>query len=382
MLFLSQPLFWGHAFINPKDLPFLTFFMAVVYFGMRMIDRIQATGRAGLLLPVAAVLLGFTSSLRVLGPLAGVIVLTWGAWKLHRRIVLPGFIYVLVAALSMYVFWPYLWAAPIRHFLESLGTMADFPFSGAVLFAGHVFKVNEIPLTYVPTFLGIQLTESALLLILAGLVFALARLRHGPTQPLLWLFLGWFLLPTALIIASRSPLYDNARQLYFLWPPLFFLAGLAFDSIFGYVRHPAFRGAVLLLAAVPGMLIGARLHPYEYTYYNSFVRGTGGAFRQFETDYWGTSFDELTAHANAALPTGSKLLVYGPEQIVAAGARADLQVFIPREDFDPGYDYVVLLTRSNADLRLCRDAEPIYSVGRRGATFAELRSIPQGAHCQ
>ena len=139
---------------------------------------------------------------------------------------------------------------------------------------------------------------------------------------------------------------------------------------------------MLLLAALPGVLLGARLHPYEYTYYNALVGGTGGAFRQFETDYWGTSFDEVSAYANASLPGGAKVLVYGPEQIVAARARADLQVFIPREDFDPGYDYVVLLTRSNADQRLCRDAETIFSVGRRGAVFAELRSIPEGARCR
>jgi hypothetical protein len=160
------------------------------------------------------------------------------------------------------------------------------------------------------------------------------------------------------------------------------LAGLAIDRAFRHLTQPVWRAAVLVLLALPGILIATRLHPYEYTYYNSFVRGTGGAFRQFESDYWGTSFDEITAHANASLPAGSRVLVYGPEQIVAAGARPDLQVFIPLEGFDPGYDYVVLLTRSNADQRLCRDAETIFSVGRRGAVFAELRGIPAGARCQ
>jgi len=28
LLFATQPLFWGHAFISPKDIPFLTFFSA------------------------------------------------------------------------------------------------------------------------------------------------------------------------------------------------------------------------------------------------------------------------------------------------------------------------------------------------------------------
>jgi hypothetical protein len=382
LLFISQPLFWGHAFINPKDLPFLTFFLATVYFGLRMIDHIEATGRPGVVLPVAAILLGLTSSLRVLGPLAGVIVLAWAAWRLRRRSLVHAIVYVLVAGLSMYIVWPYLWGAPISHFLDSLDTMAEFPFTGAVLFAGRIFEASEIPLAYVPAFLGIQLTIPALLFILAGLVLAVLRRRDSGVRPLLWLFLGWFMLPTVLIIASRSPLYDNARQLYFLLPPLFLLAGLVVDWIFQFVRRPVWRSAVLLLAVLPGLLIAARLHPYEYTYYNSLVGGTGGAFRHFETDYWGISFDEVTAYANASLPPGARVLVYGPEQIVAGGARSDLQVFIPREGLNPGYDYVILLTRSNADQRLCRDAETIFSVGRRGAIFAELRSIPEGARCQ
>jgi hypothetical protein len=382
LLFISQPLFWGHAFINPKDLPFLTFFLAAVYLGMRMVDRLQQEGRRGLVLLAPAVVLGFTSSLRVLGPLAGVIVLAWAAWKLRGRLLVPAILYVLIAGLSLYLSWPFLWRAPVSHFLDSLDTMADFPFNGAVLFAGKVYEANAIPVAYVPTFLGIQLTESALLLILAGLVLALSHLRRREARSVLILFLGWFLLPAGLIVASRSPLYDNARQLYFLLPPLFLLSGLALDWIFQFIRHPMWRGAILLLIALPGILIGARLHPYEYTYYNALVRGTGGAFRQFETDYWGTSFDEVMAYANASLAAGTKVVVYGPEQIVASAARRDIHVFIPREGFNPGYDYVILLTRSNADQRLCRDADPIFSVGRRGAVFAELRSIPPGSRCQ
>src|ERR1044071_8911542 len=40
LLFSTQPLLWGHAFINPKDPPFLTFFLASVCLGFEMVDRI------------------------------------------------------------------------------------------------------------------------------------------------------------------------------------------------------------------------------------------------------------------------------------------------------------------------------------------------------
>jgi hypothetical protein len=42
LLFSTQPLFWGHAFINPKDIPFMSFFLASAALGLRMIDRLNA----------------------------------------------------------------------------------------------------------------------------------------------------------------------------------------------------------------------------------------------------------------------------------------------------------------------------------------------------
>ena len=36
LLFATQPLLWGHAFINPKDVPFMAFFLGAVALGIRM----------------------------------------------------------------------------------------------------------------------------------------------------------------------------------------------------------------------------------------------------------------------------------------------------------------------------------------------------------
>src|SRR5215217_139743 len=40
LLFITQPVFWGHAFINPKDIPLFSLFLLSVYLGMRMHDSI------------------------------------------------------------------------------------------------------------------------------------------------------------------------------------------------------------------------------------------------------------------------------------------------------------------------------------------------------
>ena len=44
LLFMTQPVFWGHAFINPKDIPLLSLFLLTVYLGLRMHDTIFGRG--------------------------------------------------------------------------------------------------------------------------------------------------------------------------------------------------------------------------------------------------------------------------------------------------------------------------------------------------
>jgi hypothetical protein len=42
LLFGTQPVLWGHAFINPKDIPFMAFFIASVSLGLDMVDQKRA----------------------------------------------------------------------------------------------------------------------------------------------------------------------------------------------------------------------------------------------------------------------------------------------------------------------------------------------------
>ena len=366
-LFLSQPLLWGHAFINPKDVPFMALFSLGILAGLAMVDRYGRHWDFGMLVVLASVLLGITTSVRVIAPLAALIVLGYGAWKLGRKVILLAVPYVGIAALTTYLTWPYLWSAPISRFIESIRTMSDFPFSTYILFEGHLYKANELPKSYFPKLLTLQLTEPMLILLALGIIICVWSWSRKRYREPAALFLAWFLIPAALIVGYGSPLYDNGRQLYFLLPPLFVVAAVALDRLFAFVPHTAVRAVVVLAAALPGLLVGARLHPYEYVYYNALVGGTGGAFRTYEMDYWGTSLKELTAYINATAAPASRVLVFGPQQIVAAYARSDIQTAVPGDQAGAaGFDYAVLLTRENLDERRCRKAEIVDEVGRRG----------------
>lgn len=382
LLFLSQPLLWGHAFINPKDIPFMAIFTGAVYCGLRAVDHFVASARLSGTLILAAIVLGFAISFRVLGPLAGVIVVAYAIRRLGWQAMPMAGLYLGLAAVFTYLTWPYLWNGLVPHYFQSVTTMAQFPFASNILFDGQLYKATALPWTYFPALLGIQLTEPALVLAVSGIATAaLLALKHRTPGPLA-LFLVWFLAPALLIVGSGAPLYDNGRQLYFLLPPLFIVGGTALERAFGLLTHPAIRASLLLVLALPGILLGIRLHPYEYVYYNLFVGGTGGAYRRFEMDYWGISYKEITDYLNSTAPHGSNILVFGPEQIVAAYARPDLHVFIPADQPKAIYNYVAFLSRANLDERRCKGAEIIKTVERRGAVLSLLKNVPADAVCR
>jgi hypothetical protein len=43
LMFNTQPLLWGHAFINPKDIPFMAFFLASMDIGLEMVGSFDVT---------------------------------------------------------------------------------------------------------------------------------------------------------------------------------------------------------------------------------------------------------------------------------------------------------------------------------------------------
>ena len=485
LLFISQPLFWGHAFINPKDIPLLSLFLLSVYLGLKMHDSLFGPGadtlfeaasatwsglpqrtrrlmvaatifwlvsiviffggtpmihlwldnvvravangepslitrlvprilriapeiysekffvlflRArliyflmitgtliwlyrhnfpvafrviGIILP-AGILLGLTVSIRIFGPLAGILVAGYILWKSSVKTWLVITTYALIAIFAMYLTWPYLWPNPIGHFFETVHVMAQHPWPGNVLFNGRTYPANDLPASYVPTFLAIQLTEPVWLLFLIGLTAAVfdAVKKWEKSRELLALTFVWFVLPLATFVILRPTLYDNFRQSFFMVPPIFFITGLAFDQI----RKPVLQGILIALVVLPGLISSVRLHPYEYVYYNQFVGGAKGVVDRFELDYWGTSYREAATEANRIASPNANVWVDGPAHLFNRFARSDLHTYSPQEaERADHYDLVVTLARYDLEKTSFPEAPIVYRVTREGAVFTIIR---------
>ncbi len=138
--------------------------------------------------------------------------------------------------------------------------------------------------------------------------------------------------------------------------------------------------SLLALAVLaPGCAAALQLHPYEYAYYNSFVGGTGGAFRNYETEYWLTCYKEAVETFIDRIPDLPLTLFVHREAYIAASYAPDwLAVREERgalNEIQAG-DYVLVNTRSNEDLKTFHDAPAILKVGRAGATFCVVKQVP------
>jgi len=414
-LFSWQPLLWGHAFINPKDPPFLVFFLASVYLGFKMVDRLSDEAITSkqkfstIIMP--AIVLGITTSIRVLGPLAGLLVLIYAVFILGKRIIAflpPLILYGVIALFAMFTTWPFLWENPIARFIEVTQFMSDNPTNLSVLFGGLVYRADELPRRYLTFMLATTLTEPVWPLFFMGLFVGYfkilkqnrnlrANLREGTAADdwrslrssldsaeiknnfiSLTLVLLWFVVLIIYVLLRKPSIYDGLRHLLFILPPIFIFAGIAFDFLIEHIAISWLRAGLILILIAPGIAGILQLHPYEYTYYNSFVGGTSGVFRRYETDYWLTCYKEAMEKLNQTVSDPVDLYVHREAYIAAYYANKNIHVQELRGALDKVKpdDIILVNTRTNEDRKVFKDTPIILQIARGEAIFCTMRQIP------
>ena len=327
---------------------------------------------------LAGVALGLATAVRAIGPLAGLIVVLYLFVKVRSKAWTTSIAYFLVAGIVTYIAWPHLWEAPIQRYLEGLGILSNFPYSGRVLFAGHLYGASDLPRSYLPVLLNIQFTEPLILGLYVGICILGWQLLHDSlrTDFLLYIGLG-FAFPLCGLILLNSPLYHNFRQALFLIPAMFMLAAPALELIFNKLTQNWARVLLIVAVALPGVYSTVKLYPYEYVYYNSLVGGPAGVRNRFELDYWRISLREMALKLNGFAPQRSTIVVTRSAGLFARYARPDLvvdKIINSTLDLNSGYDYVVQVARWQA-WDLYPDVKDVVSIERDGAVLATAKAV-------
>lgn len=399
ILLATCPLYYGHMFINCKDTPFATAMLVALFGIVRAFDEYPRPAPAtvalcglGIGLAIGTRVIGGFAVLEALLPTVFIFALrsrTSGVGLAGRECgrflvsFIPG---AVLAYVVMGLVWPWGVTAPFNLF-RALGYFShDFERPWRELFDGQLIPIVDMPRSYVPTLLAINLPELMLALGVSGIAGTIVAISRrdldsaGRRAGLLAIVLA-ATLPVLLTIITRPYIYNGIRHVLFILPPLAVLAGLAGAWIARRLqehgRTALAAGAIALVTGVASPIVDmVRLHPYEYTDFNHLVGGVKGARPFFMLDYWGLSLKQASqqfltylANHNDKPPNGQwKVAVCGPHPpvSVALGPKFDIS-------WDPkGADFAMTLGEFYC-AKL--DAPLLFEIVRDGVVYARVYDI-------
>jgi hypothetical protein len=402
-LLVSCPLYVGHQFMNAKDGPFAVA-MAILLLGLirafeqypRPSTDTVALAGIGFGLAIGSRIMGGFGVVCALGALALIIAIGarrdgWraAAADLGRFVLamLPGMVLTLAV---IALIWPWVVADPLNllRAVEYFSRFFEQPWQE--LFGGQLIQVTDMPRSYVPTLLALQLSELHLALGIvgaAGALVAAARRDVAPNRRAVLAVIALSaLVPIAVTVLSRPAMYNGIRHFVFVLPPLAVLGGLAGSWLFERARFERARSqmpAVALLAAafIAGIaspvIEMVRLHPFEYTHFNRLAGGVAGARDRYMVDYWALSFKQAALGLKAKMAALElvkppdrrwKLATCGPHRSPQVELGAGFETI-----WDPkGADFALMLGEF-----YCRklDAPLLVEVTRAGTVYARVYDI-------
>jgi hypothetical protein len=374
LLFASQPVLFGMSWINPKDIPFMVFFMGAIYLGLVFYDHAKlafgkpdleqrnenvlsdqkpGSQRTALILSFigACFLLGFTCATRIIGPFAALLVMWIWVVNLKRKSIPLIAVYGLLSFFIFFICWPYLWQNTLVNLIYVILRMVNFPDLHPVLFAGIIYDSRALPMSYLPTLFIKTLTEPAIILILMGLIVIVYRfIKKGINQVEILALLFWFFIPFLYFVITTPPLYDNYRQVLFIIPAAFLFSAFSIDWLCKKISNNWLNALIIFVVLFPGLLANIQLHPYEYAYYNSIAGGIQGAAHKYDVEYWVTCYKNLTEQINSNEKGPVNVYVWGQPDVVSFYADKNITVKSFNEAYYTRGSLVVLPLRLESEL--------------------------------
>ncbi len=398
LLLILSPVFYGHMFINSKDIPFATAYIWSIYYLIKLLNQLPQfslglTIKLGLAMGAALGVRvgGFVLYSYLVFGVAITILINISRGKLPVKAALIQTVKICSTAIAisyiiMLLFWPWAQTNPLVNPFLALSEMSKFNWEGVIAFKGTEVSSLDLPWDYIPHLMMIQNTE---VFLLGMVLFIIGLIYYAPKLPTKTKVNGFIVLlaglfPVAYVIFKKSVLYDNYRHLLFVCPVFAIFAATGLDKALQLVeiRSKGFYAATLfLIAALFALPIEVmwKLHPHEYTYYNRFIGGPAYAFKKYESEYWGNSYLELIAKLENKLlrehPGRSfKIHAIGPAlQIMLWTENSKVLEYTSNKD---EADFIAVPTRSYEDHKvLGKSYVTVQRYNKNFSVIKDLRSI-------
>ncbi len=307
VLLAFHPRIYAHSFFNTKDVPFLSGLLIVMLVSHIAFNR----NKMGWYL-LLGIVTGYATSIRAMAVLFAALVFCFLAIDLLRRRylkerVLPlgkgALCFVIGFCGMLYLCWPLLWHNPVHRFLESFHNLANIVWTGKVLFNGHSFAGNELPLSYMPVWFSITVPELWLVAGLVGCSYVVVAFFGAPLKYLgntaernFLFYAAVFLAPVAAMALLHGVNIDDWRHLYFIYAPFVMLALFVINKLLIGRKKIIIQTACVLQASVVFYFM-VKNHPFQQVYFNRFVSHDKEYLRKhYDLEYWGCSFYQGLHH--------------------------------------------------------------------------------------
>ena len=305
-LFITTPRIFGDSFFY-KDVLFLSFLTFTMYFLLKYLKKNSLKN-----LILFSLFTAFSVNLRIFSILIPflfcfIIIIKSFQTNEYRENIKKILIYLIFFFVSLFIFWPYLWASPINNFIDLFLSLNKDLIDVKILYNQNYISNRTLPNGYLLNWLIISSPILQNLLFLMGYFFYSIRLlnryfkinensvyndlwrgHREETDFIFFIFLSSFYL---LFLIFNAPLYNGWRLVYFM---NFFMIYFSINILnLILIRFQKKSNLFTLLKIFLIILVTynyyaiIKYHPYQSLYFNNFL--SEKKINGFEGDYYGIS---------------------------------------------------------------------------------------------
>ena len=302
IIYLLYPYLFGQSLFSPKDVPFMSIWVICTYLSLKIFERlIDKKDISNFNTILFAFMTSYLLSIRIAGILIFLQYLVTFIIYLNltntnilyfiKKFYLNLLIFVFGTIFFTIVFYPELWINPLG-VVEVINTMANHFNNVGTNTYGKIMYSTNLPSTYMLIWFSVKLPA----IIIIGIFLIPFTEKKIFSSSKKSIYFGSILISTILIplvlIFRKVHLYDELRQVMFLFP-LLFIVGLV--SVYTFSNKFFYLTGILTITLF--LVENIKINPYQYVWFNLPSRSID-LTNKFELEYQGLSGREIAEYLN------------------------------------------------------------------------------------
>ena len=306
LFLILSPRIFANSFYNDKDLVFMSIFIIGIYSLIKWTEK-KSYPRTFIHAIICAIIINIRMPGVIILAITIFIFSLESVFKYNKSQIKKDLIqlvlFILILTIFIIIFWPSLWASPLKNFILFFKKMSNYPWGGVNLYLGHYIKATNLPWHYIPVWILISTPILYSICFFIGLIvliisFILNKWKNYSYQQKNKniIFILWLFVPLASVIILKSTLYNSWRQMFFIYPAFLLISLIGILKFFEYIKNWRFLKILFIILISLSLLFTVfilwYIHPHQDVYFN-ILAGKGEKIRSnFELNYWGLSYKQ------------------------------------------------------------------------------------------